>query len=463
MRDPKINVSAEQAKQIAQIVVHEIKTSFDSASNKKVYDKAHRCEKQYNQITKWMELGKVCDKPWAGAADYFVALSEWIVDAIFALLMSILFSQEPYMKARGMDAESVAKQESATDFVDITFRDKVHLYENTNFFFKQMIKLPIAVLKYDWVEDYDGKIQQEQAQTFINPEGNSEYVLPDDPEAMSKVAQFIANGYQSGEPQAVWTVQDVEIYSGPKIQYINIDDYAWAPDTKRGAKPYWEADRCWFTLNDMMLKVRQEKFDPEAVKRIRTTNLTGFSGNDAIIKERETPVECFHWYGRLPFNQNNEVDFNNPETIEQEVYCLVAYKEEELLQIMHWMYSRYPKDDRVYIRGMFEETTNFEGRSMLEKLYKTQQELNDFHNTLMNNAWIAMQKIFVKRKTLQGDNYERPKVFPGAMWEEEQPGDLRVLEVGDVKQIGFELENLLLGFGEKISNVSNWNLGAQRS
>jgi len=88
--------------------------------------------------------------------------------------------------------------------------------------------------------------------------------------------------------------------------------------------------------------------------------------------------------------------------------------------------------------------------------------MNDLHNTLMNNAWIAMQKIFVKKKTLQGDNLDRPKVFPGAMWEEEQTGDIRALDVGDVKSIGMQLENILLSFAERISNITNWNLGTQK-
>jgi hypothetical protein len=460
MKDPRIQVDPGLRKQIATIVCTEIKNSL--GSNSKVYDKARRCENQYNQVTKWMELGKVCSTPWPGAADYFVALSEWIVDAIYARLMSILFSQEPYMKASGADVASVANQDNATDFVDQVFRDKVNLYENTNFFFKQMIKLPMAVLKYDWVEDYDGKISKAQAQTFTGPNGEQEQMLPDDPEGMIKSASLIANGYQQAEQQEVWVYEDVEIYSGPKAQYINITDYVWTPGTKRGEKPYWEGDRCWFTINDMLLKVRQEKFDSDAVARIKTSTGSGLSGNDLILKQRETPVECFHWYGRLPFNNNGEIDLANPDTIEQEVYCLVSLKEEELLDIMMWPYERYPAEERVYIRGEFEETTEFEGRSMIEKLYKTQQELNDLHNTIQNNAWIAMQKIFVKRKSLVGDEYEKPKVFPGAMWEEDTPGDIRVLEMGDVKAVGFELEQTLLSFAERISNISNWNLGTQK-
>jgi hypothetical protein len=460
MNDPRIKVEQGQRKQIATIVCTEIKNSL--GGNAKIYDKARRCENQYNQVTKWMELGKVCGTPWPGAADYFVALSEWIVDAIYARLMSILFSQEPYMKASGADSASVDNQDNATDFVDQVFRDKVMLYENTNFFFKQMIKLPMAILKYDWVENYDGKISRAQANTFTGPNGEQEQMLPDDPEGISRTAQLIANGYQQGEPQEVWTYEDVEIYSGPKAQYIDIKDYVWTPGTKRGEKPYWEGDRCWFTINDMLLKVRQEKFDADAVSKIQSSVGAGLSGNNLIIKQRETPIECFHWYGRLPFNTNGEIDLSGADTIEQEVYCLVSLKEEELLDIMTWPYERFPAEDRVYIRGEFEETTEFEGRSMIEKLYKTQQELNDLHNTIQNNAWIAMQKIFVKRKGLAGDDYEKPKVFPGAMWEEDTPGDIRVLEMGDVKAVGFELEQTLLSFAERISNISNWNLGTQK-
>ena len=460
MKDPRIQVDPGTQKRIATIVCTEIKNSI--SANKKIYEKATRCENQYNQMTKWMALGKVCEAPWVGAADYFVALSEWIIDAIYARLMSILFSQEPYMKAKGADSASVSNQNNATDFVDQVFRDKVKLYETTNFFFKQMLKIPMAVLKYDWVQDYDGKMNKESASTFVGVNGEEEFVLPSDPEGMTKTAQMIANGYQPGEQKEVWTYEDIEIYSGPKARYINFDDYVWAAGTKRGEKPYWEGDRCWFTINDLQLKSRQEKFFPEAVNRIITQVGSGLSGNDLIIKQRETPVECFHWFGRLPFNNSGEIDFNSPDVIEQEVYCCVSLKHDELLQIMFWPYNRYPAEDRVYIRGEFEETTEFEGRSMLEKLYKTQQELNDLHNTIQNNAWISMQKIFVKKRGFQGEEYEQLKEYPGAMWEEDQAGDIRVLEVGDVKAVGFELEQTLLSFAERISNISNWNLGSKR-
>jgi hypothetical protein len=460
IKDPRIQLSSEQGKQVAQLICKEIKDSLEK--NKKIYDRAKRCENQTNQITKWMEQGKTCEVPWKGAADYFVPLTEWIVDAIFARLMSILFSQEPYMKAKGADAASMATQDDATDFVDMIFRKKVHLYENANFFFKQMLKLPIAVLKYCWIQDYDAQIKKETALAFASPQdGSLQYITKDDPEGMLKMAQFTANGYIPQGEQEVWTYNEVEIYDAPKAQYINLQDYVWTPGTKRNTKPFWEGDRAWFTLNDMKLKVMQDKFIAESVERIRSKTLSGLTGLDSVLKERESPVECFHWFGRLPFNMRNELDLYDKEAIEQEVYCLVAYKDEELLQIMSWPYNRYPIEDRVYIRGAYEETTEFEGRSMVEKLYKTQQELNDFRNTLMNNAWIAMQKIFVKQRSLQGDQYEKPKVYPGAMWEEDVPGSIRVLSTGDVANIAIELEQELLAFAERISNIQNWNLGVR--
>ena len=74
-----------------------------------------------------------------------------------------------------------------------------------------------------------------------------------------------------------------------------------------------------------------------------------------------------------------------------------------------------------------------------------------------------MQKIFVKKKSLQGVEWEKPTVYPGAIWEEWQSGDIRVLEVGDVKTIGFELEKMFLSFAERISNISIYQTGASRS
>ncbi len=461
--DPKIQVNQEIGKQIAQIICKEIKSSLDG--NSKRYKLAERCENQYNQMTKWDVAGKECDVPWKGASNYFVALSEWIVDAIWARLMNILFSQQPFMKAKGVESSDVDKQDAVTDFIDMILREKVRLYDNINFFFKQMIKLPFAVLKYCWVQEYDRMIVKESAMVFINPAtGDQQMLLQDDPDMQTKQAEFMMNGYQPGEMQDVWVSKDEELVDAPQLKYIKFADYVYSPAAKRGQRLFWEGDRFWLTINEMMLKAQQDKFIKDSVDRVRTNRKDGNKqGTDAVVADRETLIECFHWYGRLPFDKNNEINFQDTEAIEQEVYCVISFKEEELLEINRWYYRRKPWPDRVYIHGEYEETEEFEGRSVLQKLFKTQSEVNDLHKTLMDNAWLAMQKIFVKKATLTGEDWEKPTVYPGAIWEEDTPGDIRVLEVGDVKSIGLELENLLVGFAERISNINSWNTGSRDS
>ncbi len=460
---PKIEVSPELGKQIAQIICKEIKNSL--ADNEKRYKLAERCENQYAQRSKWDEKGKVCNVPWEGASDYFVALSEWIVDAVWARLMNILFGQQDYMKAKGVESSDVPKQEAVTDFTRMILKEKVRLYENSNFFFKQLIKLPFAVLKYCWVQEYDTMISKEQATVFINQTtGEQQMLLPDDPESQMKQLELSANGYIPSGNQDVWVSQDVELVNAPQLKYTNFKDYVYSSSAKRGTRLYWEGDRFWLTINEMMTKANQDRFLKDSVDKVRTTRKDAQkAGIDAIIADRETPIECFHWYGRLPFNKNNEIDFQNTEAIEQEVYAVVSFKEEELLELNNWYYRRKPWPDRVYIRECFEETEEFEGRSLLDKLYKTQVELNDFHKTIMDNAWLAMQKIFVKKRTLTGEAWEQPEVYPGAIWEEDMQGDVRVLEVGDIKNIGIEIEQSLLSFAERISNITNWNLGTNKS
>lgn len=463
LTDPKIKLEYPQGKQIAQVICKEIKESL--SRNSKRYKLAERCEQQYQQLSKWDVAGRVCDVPWKGASDYFVALTEWIVDAIWARLMNVLFSQQPYMKAKGVESSDISKQDGVTDFIDMILREKVKLYENIGFFFKQMIKLPFSVLKYCWVQEYDRMISKETATVFINPmTGDQQMVLPDDPELQIKQAEFMMNGYQQGPPQEVWIAKDEELVDAPQLKYVKFSDYVYSPFAKRGQRLFWEGDRFWLTINEMMLKAQQDRYIEDAVEKVRTQSKDlQKSGVDAIISDRENMLECFHWYGRLPFNKNNEIDFLDKEAIEQEVVCDVAFKEEELLEINHWYYRRKPWPERVYLRGEFEETEEFEGRCMSEKLYKTQTELNDLHKTLSDNAWLAIQKIFVKKRTLTGEDWEKPKVFPGAMWEEDMAGDIRALEVGDVKAISIELEQLLLNFAERISNINNWNLGTQKT
>lgn len=461
--DPKINVDQPTAKKIAQIICSEIKTSI--AKNGKRYELAKRSQNQYNQITKWMEKGRTCDSPWLGGADYFIPLTEWIVDAIYARAMRVLFAQEPFMTASGVEAADVEKASGITDFLDMVFREIIRLQQNIGFYIKQMIILPFSVLKYDWEQEYETMIGKENAQVLVNPEGKEEYLLPDDPEAMLKTLNLMANGYQpTGQQKEVWTEEDKEIINAPKLHYIRFDDYVYSPSAKRGTRLYWEGDRFYLTLNDLKVKKKQDKFISDSVKKIlESLDFGTGSETEKAIGEREELRECFNWYGRLPFSGENTIDFEDPDAIEQEVVCIIDYKAEQLLMIKHWDWERIPYPDRVYIRGEFEETEEFEGRSMAQKLFMTQKELNTFHNTIMNNAWLAMQKIFVKKRTLQGEDWQKPKVYPGAMWEEDMPGDIRVLDIGDVKAIAFELEQTFLNFAERLSNISIFQTGTART
>lgn len=460
--DARIKITREQSKMIGEIICTEIKKSIKE--NDSHYKKAKRCENQYAQITKYIEAGKVCDNPWPGAADYFVPMSEWVVDAVHARVMNVLFSQEPYMTARGVESSDVPKQDGVTDFVDMAFREIVKLRDNIEFYFKQVIKIPTAVIKFDWAQDYDKQIVKATAVKFVNPaDGSEEYILPDEPDAMVKMAEYVMNGWQQQGQEDVWAEKDVKIEDGAKLQYVKFSDYVWSPSAKKDARPYWEGDRFWLTLNQMRLKAMQEKFDKDAVDAVvREMGGSDKTAVEKAIAEREELRECFHYYGRLPFNKSNEIDFQDSEAYEQEVHIVVDYKAKEVLAVEHWPYRRVPYPNRVYIRQSFEDTEEFIGRSLLEKLYMTQKELNSFHNTIMNNAWLSMQKIFVKKKTLVGDEWDRPEVYPGAMWEVDNPGDIQTLSVGDVKSIGWELEQSFLGFAERLSNISIYQTGTAR-
>lgn len=465
--DPIINVTTSEAKTIAEIICKEIKVSREKNSPR--YERARRCERQYSQVTKWMSLNKICDTPWKGAADYFVPLTEWTIDAVHAREMNVLFSQEPYMTAHGVESSDVDKSPGVTDFVDTIFREVVKLRQNIDYFIKQKKKLPFAICKYDWVQDFEPQIVKEEAVKFVSPTGEESMLLPDDPEGDVKVAEMTLQGYQqSQETEDVWVLKDTEIINSPQLRYINFEDYVYSQFAKRGNRLYWEGDRFWMTPNDMKMKSLQEKFRKEGVDNVlKDLNLGDMTGSERIVAERQALRECYWWYGRLPFNKANELDMTDDESIEQEVITIVDFKSQELLFISHWDKGRLAwtgshLSSRVYIRGEFEETGEFEGRSLVEKLYMTQKYLNQFYNTLMNNAWLAMQKIFVKKKTLQTDEWDKPEAYPGAMWEEDNQGDIRTLEVGDVKSIGMDLNNQLIGFAERMSNISIYQTGTSR-
>jgi len=459
-KDPKITVDDAMLKMVGEVVCTEIKDSI--RKNQKIYARARQSENQYRQITQYEQMGKKCDKPWEGAADYFVPLTEWIVDAVHGRVMNVLFGIEgPYMTAEGTGPEDVERAPAITDFVDGVFRDVIKLQDNVGYFFKQMLKLPFAVLKYDWVNEFEPVVLKESAVEFIDSDGKEEYILPDDPEKDFKAAQLIANGYQPNpEMVDVWVKKDVETKDAAELKYIIFKDYIWDNNAGKGDKPFFEGDRTWITLNEMLNKANDGKFIKTEVDFIvnKTLEASGGGGVKEAVTMRSKPRECFNWYGRLPFNKQNQIDLTDRDTIEQEVRIIVDYATKRILYIGYWEYERMPSTDRVYIRDFYEESNGFDGRSLVDKLFKTQYELNDFKNTIMNNAWISMQKIFVKKKSADSD-LDQPGVFPGAIWEETSTGDIRTLEVGDVKAVGIEIENSLVNYAERISNISQWSTG----
>jgi hypothetical protein len=457
MKDYSVEIDPQQSKVIAEIICKEIEQSLDA--NKEIYSRAARNERAYQQITKSMSEGKVPTFPWYGAADYFIPLIEWTIDAVWGRVLKVMFGKRPYMQAKGVENEDIPKEAAITQFVDQIHTEKIKLYDQFRFFVKQVLKLPFAVMKYCWVYSGDSIYEKERAITMISPDGSQQQqVLA---EEKDKLMQMANSGFVPSGEQEVTVRKDREIYNAPKLQYIKFSDYVWAGSAKRGYKPYWEGDRFWQTVSEIK---SNPMYIPESVERIsKTLGTKDMTLSQAALVQRSKLFETFHWYGKLPVNTNNMIDFTDLEAIEHEVHAIVSFKEKELLYIKKWEYERIPELDRVYIRGEFEETEEFCGRSLVDKLYSTQRELNTLHNTIMNNAQLAMTKIFTKRRTLVGEEYEKPQIYPGVFLEVDQASDIQVLDVGDVKAISWELEQSFINFAERISNISVYQTGTARS
>lgn len=456
-KDYSVGYDEGQGKTIAEIICKEIEKSLED--NKKYYDRAARGERQYAQITKYMAANKVCNEPWAGAADYFVPLTEWIIDAVWGRVLKVLFFKRPYMKALGVEASDTEKQEGVTDFVDQIHSEVVNVYENFRYYVKQMLKLPFAVLKYAWVYENDGIYEKTKVTIMQSPDGIAqEEVLPEEED---KAMMLTANGFIPAAEEERVVLNERPLNNSPKLQYVKFSDYVWAGSSKRGYKPYWEGDRCWFTIGEMR---SNQMFNNEVVEKLRKKiGAEDMTLTQQVLEQRGKLFEGFHWYGRLPVNKDNVIDFIDTEAIEHEVHAIVVYEEKELLYLSKWESERIPKEERVYLRGEFEETEEFAGRSLADKLYMTQKELNTFHNTTMNNAMLAMMKILWKRKSLTGEEWERPQLRPGLILEVDMPQDVGVLDMGDIKSISWELESSFINFAERLSNISIYQTGSART
>lgn len=471
----KIQLEYEMQKRIADIICKEIKESLKE--NAETYKLIRKCKNQYYQISYWDERNKEPDVPFEGAADYFIPMTEWMVDAIHSRVMFILFQQEPLMSATAQEGSDVKNQQNVTDFVNLSLEKFVHLRENVEHFFKKMIYLPFATIRYDWHRSVEPMYLREMADVFVKSEEERELVLQDEENYAGKALELMAKGYVPvTDKEEVIVRKEVEQYNAPRITDIDPEDYVWAPNTKKNSKPYWEGCREWITWNDAKQKAKDDEYYKEPILRLQDAlgrKLNDKTGAERDVILRNSMIEAFDWYGRLPFNSNGEIDLSDSmDTFEMEVHAKVAYniesndnskegKDYELLYLANWEHSRIPYEERVFIRGSYEDTDQFEGRSLCEKLYKSQKLLNTFYNQLINNAYLTMMKIIIKKRSLEGDDQEDDiEVYPGAIWEVNDPStDVRTLDLGDMKSIGVKINEDIMSFAERITNISDWNLG----
>lgn len=464
-KDGTIDVAGDTMKTVAEIVQEQIKQS--RKHNESYYSEAKKSEQQYAQVTKSMAQGKVQCTPWKGASDPFIPLTEWTIDAIHARVISALFSQEPYMTAVPVEGRDVDNSQAVTDFVDMAFREIVELKKNFEYYVKQMLKLPFAVIKYDWEQLFDTHLSKENA-IVLQKGRKKEFILPDEPDSIPKMAEMLMNGWQpvDGELQEVWVRSEQQLVDQPVLKYIKFEDYVWAPNTKKGQRPYWEGDRFYMNIGSIQSMEDAGIFIKGATDKLRKQRqgkTEDMTVNEKILDERTHNFECYHWFGKLPFNQQNEIDFQSTNVVDQEVHLIISYAEQQILKINFWEYQRKPFPERVYIREGFEETDGFGFRSMVKKLRKIQEEVNVIEKTIMDNAMLSMNKIFIKKGMPAGDSsWERPVVFPGVQWNVDRSTDIQVLDVGDVKSIGQELIQELLSYAERVSNISVFSTGANR-
>ena len=470
LKDFEVKFKDDPTKQrLGQILCAEIDSQI--TKNSPAYELMKACEYNYLGWSSYRRRGQRKNKPWPGACDFWSSLTEWTICAIVARIDSVLFSAEPTMTAIPTESNDVEQATEISTFMDMVMREIVELRKNIQFYFKQKIKQPLAIASFEWVYEQDIVREAEQGivQEDLSIKLESGVVTPFD-KLPEEVKKDIISGELLPGQTALWYVEkDKPISNQPKLKYISPQDYVWTNGTKSGQKPYLEGYRFWQTLNEINTKINHKEYtltDEEKNKLKTTINAQAQTGdpiNSRVIAERSYQFEGFKVFTRLPFNKNDEIDFDSSEALEQEVIVELSYKEKIVLKIVKWYYLRPTGNNRVFLRGFYEEKdtltgNHFLGRSMTEKVEDINLLINKEFQQIVDNADIAMMKIFTKKRTILSEEWEEPEIFPGAVFDVEQSGDIQVLDVGDVKQINFQIIDSLLSFAARISNISPMNV-----
>ena len=244
---------------------------------------------------------------------------------------------------------------------------------------------------------------------------------------------------------------------GPLLTHIPLEKW-WIRFTEKDIqKARWCATELDFTEQELVAKANQGKFHS-------ISEIIKAEGDDTLIEpvtsgqeniEKTIPIgsrrrfKVFRIY--LSYDIDNDGNFEE----------LLIYYHRDSATIIGDFFTPHWHGKKPYIKmRYFPVEDRFYGEGICEMLESMQEAISSWINRRGDNATLANLKMFIKRKLSRGINPGDP-LYPGKVIEvTDIHNDLREFQMSEIYPSTVNEEQLLQGRANRISGISEANLGS---
>lgn len=357
--------------------------------------------------------------PFENSSNLHIPLISWTVDALHSRLMNPLFSTDEIVNVRAQpdgQSQSADSAKAVGQFANWQAREQLDLFNVLD------EVTPRTILYGTW---------------FVKPRPTRRYAKT-------------AKGFE-------------EVYNGPELCSVSPWDVLLPGDCPKLEKAEHIIQRVWLTLNDLVMREAQGIYFhvSENMEKIRATAKAREQDELQVTKIQTGGTQLGRRNWLEAFECYYQYDLDGDGFAEEWIFTVL--KDSRLLIRASELYTVYPSGQRPWVQFRYKQAMRGPyGRGIGQELDDIASEVNAIFNQMTDAGTLSLAPITKSQlgSSAAAQIEKSGGIFPGMHIQTENPlTDVVMESLTPNVTFGIQDVQLLLGFAERVSAISDVQLG----
>lgn len=380
-----------------------------------------------------------------------------------ARMMSALWDIDPPFVCRSRTAANTDREMLVENLMRYTLKDWANDYDG--------VEADLDKWLWDWITKGDGWLKGRWDKKFtryqdVQIEQVEDVEMKMDPETGNSVVVPVMREVE----REVTTTE--EVFNGPELVHIPIEDVIAVGGDGDPQRADYVLHKARLTASELWSGVDQKLFRKDVVEKIIEGGKDALLGNDenSAIKQREvvqggrSRVDGEHQLDRYDIIEAHaRVDVDGS-GITADVIIWVHMKTAEIVRATY-LRRVMPSGKRPFFKIEFHRRNGVEySAGLVELIYSLGKEMDAIHNINVDIGILTSLPFGFYRPTASSLKEEGLPIEPGALIPVDNPQtDIYFPNLGIKTSFGFQEQQALMNQIERVSNISDLNLGLMSS